>query len=196
MRVRSMVGIIPLFAVETLDATQLCALPLFQARLRWVLENRPELAKHIALMHRRPGQASTGCSPSRHRGAPQRVLRYLLDEHEFLSPHGVRSLSRFHQDHPYTLRLGGEAPACDYVPGESDSGLFGGNSNWRGPVWIPLNYLLIEALKRYHHFYGDYASRWSAPPARASPSPCSRSPRSSSAGWRGSSSRTPRAAAP
>jgi hypothetical protein len=85
----------------------------------------------------------------------ERVLRYLLDENEFLSPHGIRSLSLVHRDHPYILELGGELREVRYAPGESMSGLFGGNSNWRGPVWFPLNYLLIEALKRYHHFYGD-----------------------------------------
>jgi hypothetical protein len=83
------------------------------------------------------------------------VLRYVLDEAEFLSPHGVRSLSRVYQDHPFTLQAAGDQWSVGYVPGDSDSGLFGGNSNWRGPVWMPLNYLLIEALERYHHFYGD-----------------------------------------
>ena len=85
----------------------------------------------------------------------QRVLRYVLDEAEFLSPHGLRSLSRYHREHPYMVHLGGADYEVHYTPGESDSGLFGGNSNWRGPIWMPLNYLLIEALKRYHHFYGD-----------------------------------------
>jgi len=83
------------------------------------------------------------------------VLRYLLDENEFLSPHGVRSLSRVHREHPYVFRAGGEEFRVAYLPGESDSGLFGGNSNWRGPIWFPTNYLLVEALERYHHFYGD-----------------------------------------
>jgi hypothetical protein len=154
LRVRSMVGVIPLFAVETLDAKQLASLPLFRARLRWVVENRPDLARSIACMH--PDESDEHrllAVPTRER--LERVLRYVLDEREFLSPHGVRSLSRFHLDHPATLRLGGEQLRVGYVPGESDSGLFGGNSNWRGPVWLPLNYLLVEALKRYHHFYGD-----------------------------------------
>jgi hypothetical protein len=154
LRVRSMVGLIPLFAVETLDARQLSSLPLFQARLRWVLENKPELARNIALM--RPdegGEHRLLAVPSRER--LERVLRYLLDEREFLSPHGLRSLSKFHRDHPASLRLGSEELLVRYVPGDSDSGLFGGNSNWRGPVWLPLNYLLIEALKRFHRFYGD-----------------------------------------
>ena len=83
------------------------------------------------------------------------MLRYVLDENEFLSPFGIRSVSRFHQDHPYVFEAGGVEHRVDYEPGESTSGLFGGNSNWRGPIWFPLNYLLVEALERYHHFYGD-----------------------------------------
>ncbi len=83
------------------------------------------------------------------------MLRYLLDENEFLSPFGIRSLSRVHRDHPYVFRADGGDYRVDYVPGESTSGLFGGNSNWRGPIWFPINYLLLEALERYHHFYGD-----------------------------------------
>ncbi|HMG52260.1 MAG TPA: glucosidase, partial [Kofleriaceae bacterium] len=85
----------------------------------------------------------------------ERVLHYMLDEREFLSPHGIRSLSRIHADQPYQLLLDGASYEVRYAPGESDSGMFGGNSNWRGPVWFPVNYLIIEALKRYHHFYGD-----------------------------------------
>ena len=91
--------------------------------------------------------------PSRER--LERVLRYLLDESEFLSPHGIRALSRFHRDHPFVLRADGQEHRVDYTPGESTTGLFGGNSNWRGPIWFPVNYLVIEALERYHHFYGD-----------------------------------------
>ena len=84
-----------------------------------------------------------------------RVLRYVLDESEFLSPFGIRSVSLFYQDHPYSVQFQGEEHKIDYEPGESTNNLFGGNSNWRGPIWFPLNYLLIEALERYHHFYGD-----------------------------------------
>ncbi len=154
LRVRSIVGLIPLLAVETLDAKLISSLPLFRARLQWVLENKPELARNITSMH--PDQNDERrllAVPTRERLL--RVLRYMLDEREFLSPYGVRSLSRFHREHAASLRLGGEQLLVGYVPGESDSGLFGGNSNWRGPVWLPLNYLLVEALKRYHHFYGD-----------------------------------------
>jgi hypothetical protein len=120
----------------------------------WFLANKPQLAEHIAFFR---GDGETGrrllAIPSRAR--LERVLAYMLDEREFLSPYGLRSLSRFHRDQPYVLDMDGERREVRYAPGESDSGMFGGNSNWRGPVWFPLNYLLTEALKRYHHFYGD-----------------------------------------
>jgi hypothetical protein len=160
LRVRSMVGLIPLFAVEVLDDETLEALPGFRKRMRWFLENRKDLARHVAFGEksatRKNGAGSTLrllAIPSR--GRLERVLRYLLDEEEFLSPYGIRSLSKAHQKHPYVLHAGGEEFRVDYAPGESRSGLFGGNSNWRGPIWMPVNYLLIEALERYHHFYGD-----------------------------------------
>jgi hypothetical protein len=154
LRVRSMVGVLPLFAVETLEDEQLASLPLFRSRLQWFVENRPELARNIACMHADARHEHRLLAvPTRER--LERVLRYVLDEREFLSPYGVRSLSRFHLEHPGVLRLAGEELQIRYVPGESDSGLFGGNSNWRGPVWFPVNFLLVEALQRYHHFYGD-----------------------------------------
>jgi len=154
LRIRSMVGIIPLFAVEALDAAQLAAIPLFQSRLRWFAKNRPELLRNMACLHADDVEERRLLAvPTRER--LERVLRYLLDEQEFLSPHGVRSLSKYHLEHPATLELGPDRLQVRYVPGESDTALFGGNSNWRGPVWFPLNYLLIESLKRFHHFYGD-----------------------------------------
>jgi hypothetical protein len=154
LRVRSMVGLIPLLAVEALDAAQLAAFPRFRSRLRWFLDNRPELARNMACLHPdKDDEHRLLAVPTRER--LERVLRYLLDEREFLSPHGIRSLSRHHLEHPATLRLRSDLSQIRYLRGESDSALFGGNSNWRGPVWFPLNYLLIEALKRYHHFYGD-----------------------------------------
>ncbi|MCA9680442.1 MAG: glucosidase, partial [Myxococcales bacterium] len=154
LRIRSMVGLIPLFAVESLDAKHLERHPLFRERMEWFLDNRPDLASSITCLA--PDATSEHrllAVPSRQR--LERVLRYLLDEDEFLSPYGIRSLSRYHKDHPYVLELDGERREVHYTPGESDSGLFGGNSNWRGPIWFPVNYLLVEALKRFHHFYRD-----------------------------------------
>ena len=99
------------------------------------------------------------CSRSRRSDRLRRVLRYMLDENEFLSPFGIRSVSRIHESHPFVLRFDGDEHRVDYTPGESTTGLFGGNSNWRGPIWFPLNYLIVEALERYHHFYGDALHR-------------------------------------
>ena len=156
LRVRSMVGVIPLFAVEILDHETIEAAPGFRKRMDWFLRNRHDLARQISYMDM-GGEAPLTfrllAIPSRERLA--RVLRYLLDTNEFLSPYGIRSLSRIHRDRPFVLHVDGEERRVDYDPGESSTPLFGGNSNWRGPVWFPLNYLLIEALERYHHFYGD-----------------------------------------
>jgi hypothetical protein len=155
LRLRSMVGIIPLFAVEFIDEARLDRLPGFAKRTRWFLENRKDLSAQISYMTRE--KSGTGLRllaiPSKAR--LERMLRYVFDEKEFLSPYGVRSLSRIYGENPFTLQAGGQEYRVAYVPGESDSGLFGGNSNWRGPVWFPTNFLLIEALERYHHFYGD-----------------------------------------
>jgi hypothetical protein len=155
-RIRSMVGLIPLFAVELLEDDVIERLPGFRKRLQWFLENRQDLAQHISYLEVE-GESGHGhrllAIPSRAR--LERVLHYLLDENEFLSPYGIRSLSRYHKDHPQVCMTGGEQNRVAYVPGDSDSAMFGGNSNWRGPVWFPVNYLLIEALERYHHFYGD-----------------------------------------
>ncbi len=153
LRVRSAVGLIPILAAESLDDEQLRRLPDFERRLQWFLTNKPELAKNIGVTRTGDAARRLLAVPSRER--LERMLRYALDENEFLSPHGIRSLSRVYQAHPYVLELGGERHEIRYAPGDSDTGLFGGNSNWRGPVWMPLNYLLIEALKRHHHFYGE-----------------------------------------
>jgi hypothetical protein len=156
MPIRSMVGLIPLCAVEVLDQTTIDRLPGFKKRLDWFLTNRPDLARHITCMAPASPERGAGrllAIPSRQR--LERVLRYMLDENEFLSPHGLRSVSRVHDAHPFVLRLNGDPYELRYAPGESMTSLFGGNSNWRGPVWLPLNYLLVEALERYHHFYGD-----------------------------------------
>ena len=156
LRVRSMVGVIPLFAVEVLEQERINAAPGFRKRMEWFLKNRRDLARQISYMEAGGENAHTHrllAIPSRDRLA--RVLRYVLDPNEFLSPYGIRSLSQIHRDRPFVLRAAGEERRVDYEPGESTEPLFGGNSNWRGPVWVPTNYLLIEALERYHHFYGD-----------------------------------------
>ncbi len=156
LRVRSAVGLVPLFAVEVLEQERIEAAPGFRKRMEWFLKNRRDLARQISYMEP-SGQNSHShrllAIPSRHR--LEHVLRYLLDPNEFLSPYGIRSLSRVHLERPFVLQVDGEERRVDYEPGESTEPLFGGNSNWRGPVWFPLNYLLIEALERYHHFYGD-----------------------------------------
>ena len=157
LRIRSMVGLIPLFAAEVLTDEVMDQLPGFRKRSEWFLTYRRDLAKHISYMETGNETASRGrhllAIPSRER--LERVLRYVLDEQEFLSPYGIRSLSKYHRHHPYVFRCHGQEFRVDYVPGESNTHLFGGNSNWRGPVWFPVNYLLIEALERYHYFYGD-----------------------------------------
>ena len=156
LRIRSLVGIIPLFAVEVLGDQMIARLPGFRKRLQWFLDNRRDLAQQVSYLEAQ-GPDSQGrrllAIPSRERLV--RMLRYVLDENEFLSPFGVRSLSRIHKDRPYICTPCGSPQRVDYEPGEAATGLFGGNSNWRGPIWLPLNYLLVEALERYHHFYGD-----------------------------------------
>jgi len=156
LRVRSLVGLVPLIACENLESETLERLPDFTLRMQWFLRNRPDLGANISLCTSLPeaGHAHRLLAlPSRER--LERVLGYLLDENEFLSPYGIRSVSRVHQDHPYVFHGDGKEYRVDYVPGEGNTYLFGGNSNWRGPIWFPLNFLLVEALERYHHFYGD-----------------------------------------
>ena len=153
LKTRSMVGLLPLIAVEVLDETELAHLPGFQRRLKWFVEHKHALTRGIALGRSNTNQRLLLAIPTRAR--LQSVLRYLGDELEFLSEHGLRSVSKYHEARPFVLHLGGEEHRVDYVPGESNTWLFGGNSNWRGPIWFPVNYLLIEALERYHYFYGD-----------------------------------------
>ena len=154
LRVRSMVGLIPLFAVETLDSDIVDKLPGFKRRLQWFIENRPDLSEHIETETTPEGDVRRFLSlVNRHR--LRHVLRYMLDENEFLSPHGIRALSRFHRDHPFTLAVNGTEHCVDYEPAEARSDLFGGNSNWRGPVWFPVNYLIIESLQKFHYYLGD-----------------------------------------
>ncbi len=151
LKTRSMVGLLPLIAAEILDENVIQALPGFKKRFEWFLKHRTDLSRHISGCNGQ-GLRLLAIPTQEHL---TRVLRYVFDEREFLSPHGLRSVSRFHQDQPFEFRAGGEVHRVDYEPGESQSGIFGGNSNWRGPIWFPVNYLLIEALERYHHFFGD-----------------------------------------
>ena len=155
LKIRSMVGLIPLFACEILEDSVTGPLTGFSKRMQWFLKHEKELASHVdhqPATAGRPGRSLLSI-PSRER--LERVLRYLLDEKEFLSPYGIRSLSLVHEKEPYVFRVDEEEFRVDYTPGEATGGLFGGNSNWRGPIWFPVNYLLLEALERYYFFYGD-----------------------------------------
>jgi Mannosylglycerate hydrolase MGH1-like glycoside hydrolase domain/Glycosyl hydrolase family 63 C-terminal domain len=154
LKVRSLVGLVPLFAVETLEPAVIDTLPGFKRRMQWFIDNRPELRDHIQLQTAPDGSTRRLLSIVSREQLP-RMLKFLLDENEFLSPHGIRAVSRYHADHPYVFTLGAAEHRVDYEPAESSSGLFGGNSNWRGPIWFPMNYLLIESLQKFHHFYGD-----------------------------------------
>ena len=152
MKVRSLVGLVPLFSAQVIEPEQLARLPKFERRMRWFLDNRPDLCRLVTR------QAADGGGKRRLLslvGADRltRVLRTMLDEREFLSPHGIRALSRHHAEHPYVLHVEGREHRVDYEPAESSSGLFGGNSNWRGPIWFPMNFLIVEALQRFDHFY-------------------------------------------
>ena len=154
LRVRSIVGLIPLCAVEVLDGHALAQLPEFSKRLHWVFEHRPELARLVSHWLDESEQERHLLSLLRgHR--MKCLLNRMLDESEFLSQFGIRSMSKYHQRHPYEVDCAGQRFSIDYVPGDSDTRIFGGNSNWRGPIWMPLNYLIIELLYRFHSYYGD-----------------------------------------
>jgi hypothetical protein len=155
MKVRSMVGLIPLFAVETLEPELLERLPGFKRRLEWFVDNRPDLVSNLACM-RTSGMAKRRLLSIADGEKLRRILRIMLDEREFLSPYGIRAVSQFHRDHPYALAVNGMTHRVDYEPAQSSNGLFGGNSNWRGPIWFPVNYLLIESLQKFHHYLGDH----------------------------------------
>ena len=154
LKLRSLVGLIPLFAVETWDTDLTDRLPGFTRRARWFIETNPEFRKHVAVTDKPGGGRRLLASIVTTAQLP-RILRFMLDEAEFLSPHGVRALSRYHRDHPYVLRVDGQDHQVSYEPAESSTDLFGGNSNWRGPVWFPVNFLLVESLQKFHHFFGD-----------------------------------------
>ncbi|CAF1239600.1 unnamed protein product [Didymodactylos carnosus] len=156
LKSRSLVGIIPLIAVSVLEGDKVDLLPGFRKRFEWFLKYKPDLKAHIG--SRKSTKSEGHCSyllsiPSREQ--LQQMLKVILDEDEFLSPYGLRSLSKFHEKHPYIFEAHGDKRSIKYEPGESESGMFGGNSNWRGPIWTPINYLVIEALERYHLYYGD-----------------------------------------
>ena len=154
IKLRSMVGLIPLFAVLTLDADVLAKFHGFRARTEWFLKNRPEMVKDVACV-RAVGQAERRLLSIVPQSRLPRVLQKMLDETEFLSPHGLRSLSRYHDTHPFSFALDGETFSVEYAPAESISGLFGGNSNWRGPIWFPLNFLVIESLQKFDYYFGE-----------------------------------------
>jgi hypothetical protein len=152
VRARSMVGLLPVFAAVELDASSWQRLRQFRERARWYLEHRLRTKNHLYYL---PSSGRPGLISLVEKSRFQRILARMLDESEFLSPYGLRSLSRYHQDHPLVLDFDGRSCRLDYEPGESRSGLFGGNSNWRGPVWFPLNFLAIESLRHLHDFFGD-----------------------------------------
>lgn len=154
MRVRSLVGLVPLFAVETLEPEMLDKLPGFNRRLKWVLNNRPDLAQLVSRWHE-PGLGERRLLSLLRGHRMKMVLRRMLDETEFLSDYGIRSLSRRHGEEPFVFRCDGRELCVAYDPADSTSNLFGGNSNWRGPIWFPMNYLIIESLQKFHHYYGD-----------------------------------------
>jgi len=154
LKVRSMVGLIPLFAVETLEPETIARLPGFQRRMQWFLDNMPDFASHVDSSQMSPNGPRRLLSLV-DRKQLVRILGYMVDKEEFFSPHGIRALSKFHAAHPYILAVNGSEYRVDYEPAESQSGTFGGNSNWRGPVWFPTNFLMIESLQKFHHYYGD-----------------------------------------
>ena len=154
MKIRSMVGLIPLFAVVTLEPDMLDRHPGFKRRLEWFVENRPDLADNVASMMTE-GKGARRLLAIADPDQLREILKYMLDEREFLSPYGIRALSQFHRDQPYVLNVNGMEHRVDYEPAESRTGLFGGNSNWRGPIWFPTNFLLVESLQKFHHYLGD-----------------------------------------
>ncbi len=156
LKVRSLVGLMPLLAVETLEADLIDSLPDFKRRMNWFFENRVYLRDggHVACV-RAPGRHSRRLLSIVNRDHLLRVLKPMLAEDEFLSEFGIRSLSKYHKKHPYSFHVDGNPHTIGYQPAESESGLFGGNSNWRGPIWFPINYLLIEALQKFDHYYGE-----------------------------------------
>jgi hypothetical protein len=149
-----MVGLIPLFAVTTIEPSLLQQVPQFKHHLEWFLEHRPDLAKLVSRWHE-PGTGERRLLAILRGHRMKRVLYRMLDEKEFFSAYGIRALSRIYAENPYMLHLEGSTYSVPYQPAESDSGLFGGNSNWRGPIWFPVNYLIVESLQQFQHYYSD-----------------------------------------
>jgi hypothetical protein len=154
LRIRSMVGLIPLFAVETLEPELLERLPGFRKRLEWFLKHRPDLARLVSHWQS-PGRGERRLLSLLRGHRMKKLLRRMLDETEFLSDYGVRALSRAHLAEPYIFKVDHTDLSVRYAPGESESRQFGGNSNWRGPIWFPMNFLIIESLQKFHHYYGN-----------------------------------------
>ncbi len=154
LKVRSMVGLIPLFAVETIEPETLNAFPGFKRRVEWFVKNRPNLTQNIACMET-AGTGEIRLLAIVNQDKLRQILQKLLDEAEFLSPHGIRSVSKFHAQNPYSFEVNGQQHRVDYEPAESTSGMFGGNSNWRGPVWFPMNFLIIESLQKFYYYLGE-----------------------------------------
>jgi glycogen debranching enzyme len=154
IKIRSLVGLLPLLAVQAIEPEDLKRFPNFARRLEWFIENRPDLKANVACMQTEGiGERRLLAIVGKERLV--RILEKMLDEERFFSPYGIRAISRFHKEHPYVLNIEGHEYRVDYEPAESSSGLFGGNSNWRGPIWMPINYLLVEALQKFHHYHGD-----------------------------------------
>ena len=154
LKIRSIVGLIPLFAVETLEPEIIDCLPGFKRRMQWFVDNHADVPEHIEMTQRSAGGVRRLLALV-NRKQLKRVLARMLDETEFLSPYGIRALSRYHLDHPYEVQVNGMVNRVAYEPAESATSLFGGNSNWRGPIWFPVNYLLVESLQKFHHYYGE-----------------------------------------
>jgi hypothetical protein len=154
LKVRSLVGLMPLLAVETIEPDLLEQLPGFARRMDWFLDHRPDLASLVSHWQE-PGMGERRLLALVRGHRMKRLLARMLDPHEFLSDYGIRSISRFHLEQPYRFNVDGDVYEVQYEPGESSTGQFGGNSNWRGPIWFPINFLLIEALQKFHHYYGD-----------------------------------------
>ncbi|MBV8154629.1 MAG: glucosidase, partial [Candidatus Eremiobacteraeota bacterium] len=154
IKIRSLVGLLPLLAVASIEPEDLEQFPGFKHRLEWFIENRPDLRKNVACM-RTPGVGERRLLAIVGKERLVRIMEKMLDEERFFGPYGIRAVSRFHRSHPYVLNVEGHEYRVEYEPAESKSGLFGGNSNWRGPVWFPINYLLVESIQKFHHYYGD-----------------------------------------